>query len=573
MIGRWVLAAGMARLVSAQDPSSNETIWSSVIYTYHGDRTPLVWPVQNVLTSLGAQQLYAAGSFFRQRYLTEPQDGAKSGPAINDISTDALNNIEIFVMSTIDQYKGASALAFMQGLYPPTNVSLDNDSTFATSPSNESGPTAPLGGYQYPRLLTFSPEDPNSIAIEGQFNCLLYEKALTEFANSDEAMQAKSESQSFYDDIEVNILNDVFPGQNISFDYAYLVFDYLNYEKIHNEKINQKLTEADLARARDLANHQVRGFNGYSPDGEPDSRKSIQTIAGQTLAAQILVLLLNNMQSQGIGGKLNLLFGSFEPIVEFSVLTGLAMEKKELAEIPDPGSSMVFEMFSNTQGDNQEYPSSNDLQIRFLFRNGTASSSKLVPYPLFGDGDNLDLSFADFVENMQNLSISLTADWCNMCQNDGLFCAAYSNLGTGGDGNIAVNRITTNNAMKPVLAGVIGAIVTLAAASIILALFMLVGGVRFHRARAQRRSKLGGFKAGQKLASDQDVPDNEQKSGPGAIIPAKGDDRVNSWELRDQGNDKPAGIGTKADLSRRPSFDTEVEPYHSIEPTKIDERV
>lgn len=573
MIGLWVLLAGMARLLSAQDSSSNETIWSSVIYTYHGDRTPLVWPVQNVLTALGAQQLYSAGTFFRQRYLTEPQDEAKSGPAINDISTDALNNIEIFVMTTVDQYKGASALAFMQGLYPPTNVSLDNDTTFATTPSNESGATAPLNGYQYPRLWTFSPEDPNSIVIEGQVNCLLYEKAMNEFANSDEAMQATSESQAFYDDIELNILNDIFPGQNISFDYAYLVFDYLSYEKIHNEKIDQKLTDADLARARDLANHQVRGFNGYSPDGGPDSRKSIQTIAGQTLAAQIVGLLLNNLQSQGVGGKLNLLFGSFEPIVEFSVLTGLAVGKRELAEIPDPGSSMIFEMFSNTQGDNQEYPSSNDLRIRFLFRNGTASSSELVPYPLFGDGDTLDLSFADFMENMQNISISSTADWCNMCQNDGLFCAAYSNLVTGGDGNIAVNRITTNNAMKPVLAGVIGAIVTLAAASIILALFMLFGGVRFRRAKAQRRSKLGGFKAGQKLASDQDVPDKDKRSGPGPIIPAKGEDRVNSWELRDHGNDKPAGIGTKGELSRRPSFDTEVEPYHSIEPTKIDERV
>lgn len=571
MIGLWLLVAGMALSVSAQDPSSNETIWASVIYTYHGDRTPLVWPVQNMLTSLGAQQLFSAGSFFRRRYLTKTQ-GGKNGSAINDISTDALDNIEIFAMSTIDQYSAASGLAFIQGLYPPTNVSSDDDSAFATAPSNGSEPTAPLDGYQYPRLLTFSPDDPNSITIEGQSNCPLYIEAMTEFANSDEATQAKTESQAFYDGIESNILNDAFPGQNISFDYAYLVFDYLNYEKIHDEKISQKLTEADLAQARDLANRQVRGWNGYSSDGGSASKISIQTIAGQTLAAQIVGLLLNNLQSKGIAGKLNLLFGSFEPIVEFSVLTGLAMEKRELSEIPDPGSSMVFEMFSKTHDENED-PSSADLYVRFFFRNGTGSSSQLVAYPLFGTSDTLNLSFGEFMENMQNLSISSTADWCSMCQSDGSFCAAYSNLEAGGDGTIAVNRITTNRGMKPVLAGVIGAIVTLAAASIILALFMLFGGVRFHRARAQRRSKLGGFKAGQKLASDQDVPDSDQKSGPGTIIPAKVDDRVNSWELRDYGDDKPNGIGTKPDLSRRQSFDTEVEPYHSIEPTKIDERV
>ena len=563
MIGLWLLVVGMALSVSAQDPSSNETIWASVIYTYYGDRTPLLWPVPNMLTSLGAQQLFSAGSFFRQRYLTKTH-GGMIGPAINKISTDTLDNLEVFAKSTVDQFTAASGLAFIQGLYPPTNVSSDDNLAFATSPSNGSEPTAPLDGYQYPLLLTFSPNDPNSIWIEGQSDCLLYIEAMTEFAHSDEAAQAKTESQAFYDGMESNFPKDVFPGLNISFDYAYLVFDYLNYEKIHDEKTSQKLTEADLAQARDLANHQVRSQNGYSPDGGPASRISIQTIAGQTLAAQIAGLLLNSQQNQGIGGKLNLLFGSFQPIVEFSVLTGLAMEKRELSEIPEPGSSMVFEMFSKTHDENQEYPSSTDLFIRFFFRNGTGSSSQLVPYPLFGASDTLNLSVDDFMENMQNISISSPADWCSMCQNDGMFCAAYSNLEAGGDGTIAVNRIATNRGMKPVLAGVIGAIVTLAAASIILALFMLFGGVRFHRARAQRRSTLGGFKAGQKLASDQDVPDNEPKGGPGTIIPAKGDDRVNSWELRNHGDDKPDGIGTKPDLSRRQSFDTEVEPYHSI---------
>lgn len=573
MIGLWLVVAGMALLVSAQDSPRNETIWASVIYTYHGDRTPLLWTAPSVLTPLGARQLYSAGSFFRQRYLRATPDGAESGPVINNISTDALDNVQISVISTIEQYTGASAIAFMQGLYPPTNVSLDGISTLATPSTNGSGATTPLDGYQYPQLYTLSPEDPKSIMIDGQFYCPLYREAMNEFAGSEEAMQATSESQEFYDGIEAHILNDVFPGQNISFSDAYLIFDYLNYEKLHDEKINQELTEADLARARDLANHQIRAFNGYSPSGDSASRKSIQTIAGQTLAAEIVDLFLTNRQTKGIAKKLNLLFGSFEPIVEFSVLTGLAVETKELAEIPDPGSSMVLEMFSKTNGDGEAYPNAKDLYVRFLFRNGTGSTSSLITYPLFGGSDALNLSIGDFMRNMQNLSTSSLADWCSMCQNDGLFCAASSNLATGGDGNIAVNRITTSGTMKPAVAGVIGAIVTLGAASVVLAFLMLFGGVRFHRAKAQRRSKLGGFKAGQKLASDQDVPDNDQKSGPGAIISTKGDDRVNSWELRDQGNDKPDGIGAKSDLSRRQSFETEVEPYHSLEPTKVDERV
>ena len=576
MISLWLLVAAMALLVSAQDPSRNETVWASVIYTYHGDRTPLIWPIRTTLvslTSLGARQLYSAGSFFRQRYLRrETEDGTETGPAINNISTDAIDNMQIFVKSTIEQYTGASAIAFMQGLYPPTNVSLDGASTL---PTDESGANAPfpLEGYQYPQLETFSRQDPNSIMIDGQSNCPLYFDATAEFASSDEAIRTKSASQEFYNGIQSDIFNDILPGFNVSFNNAYLIFDYLNYQKIHDETIKQKLTDADLSRARDLANQQIRAFNGYSSVAEPGSRKSIQTIGGQTLAAQIVQLLRTNVHTQGVEGKLSLLFGSFEPIVEFSVLTGLAMEKQELSEIPDPGSSMVFEMFSNKHSDGEEYPNSKDLYVRFLFRKGTSSSSQLVTYPLFGDSDALTLSLSDFVGNMQNLSISSPADWCNMCQNDGLFCAAYSNLGAGGGGNFVVNRVTTKRGLKPVLAGVIGAIITLAAASIIFALLMLFGGMRFHRAKAQRRSKLGGFKAGQKLASDQDVPDDDKRSGPGAIISTKGDDRVNSWELRDQGNDKPDEIWTKPDISRRPSFETEHEPYHSIEPTKIDERV
>lgn len=573
MLGLWLVVAGLALLVSAQDPSRNETIWASVIYTYHGDRTPLVWPVQNVLTSLGARQLYSAGSFFRRRYLKGTHDGAESGPAVNNISTDALDNIEIFIMSTAEQYTVASAIAFMQGLYPPTNISLDGTSNFVSPPTNESTANAPFEGYQYPQLYTASPQDPNSIMIDGQTNCPLYNVAMLQFVSSEAAMDTKSKSQEFYDAIQSDILNEVFSGQKLSFDYAYLIFDYLNYENIHDEKINQNLTEVDLARARDLANQQVRAFNGYSPSGGPVSRKSIQTIAGQSLATEIVELLLANLQSRGVGGKLNLLFGSFEPIIEFSVLTGLVEENKELSAIPDPGSSMVLEMFSNTQHGGGDYPSANDLYVRFLFRNGTGSSSQLVTYPLFAGGDALNLSFSDFLSNMQNLSIPSTADWCRMCQNDLLFCAAYSNFGVGGDGDLPVNRLTTNGAIKPVLAGVIGAVVTLGAASIILALLMLVGGVRFHRARAKRRSKLGGFKAGKKLASDQDVPDNDKQSGVGAIVATKGDDRVNSWELRDQGNDKADELWTKPDLSRRQSYETELEPDHSLEPTKVDERV
>lgn len=568
------MVASLAPLISAQDPSNNETIWASVIYTFYGDRTPLVWPLQNVLTSLGAKQLYSAGSFFRQRYLTGGQDEGNSGLAIDKISTDIIDSSEIFIMSTAEQFVGGSTIAFMQGLYPPTNTSTGVAPRLISSPVNESAIQGPLGNYQYPQLFMASSQDPNQILINGHVYCPLYYDARSEFDSSEEAMQIKSRTQEFYDGFQLDIFNETFPGQNISFGHAYLVFDYLNYGYVHDENVDQKLSVVDLARVRDLADQQVRAWNGYSTGGEPISGTPIQTIAGQTLAAKIVQQLVTNLQSQGGTAKLNLLFGSFEPLVSFSALTGVAKANTALSGLPNPGSSMVVEMYSNTSDNGGSYPDPKDLYVRFLFRNGTDSSSRLVSYPLFGEDNNHNLSLNDFLRNTQNLSIATIADWCSVCQSDRLFCAAFSSNGFDGNSDLPLRRAAVSGAMKPVVAGIIGAIVALAVASIIFALFILVGGFRLNRSRGKQNSELGGFKAGEKRVSDQDVPDNQ--SGVGAMVVSKNDDRVHSWELQEQGqsNDKRDGGLNKPDLSRRPSYETEeVGPYHSIEPTKVDERI
>ena len=561
MLGLGLVLASLALLTLGQDSSRNETIWSSIIYTYHGDRTPLVWQPPHVLTPLGAQQLYSAGSFFRQRYLEGVDDGAISIPTINNISTDVLENKEIFVMSTVEQYVGASALAFMQGLYPPTNTSLGGTSALISPPDNKTMTTNPLKGYQYPRLYTASAQDFNSIKIDGHAYCPLYYDAMAEFASSEEALKIKSESQDFYNGIQSNFFDGAFPGLEINFDYAYFIFDYLNYGYIHGQNTTEKLTEADLARARNLASQQVRAFNGYPSRGGPSSGKSIQTIAGQSLVTEIVRLFFTNLQSQGVRGKLNLLFGSFEPIIAFFVLT-------------DPGSSLVLEMFSNNRNNDRDYPGVNDLYVRLLFRNGTGLSSSLITYPLFGGGDTLSLSFSDFSRKVHNVSIDIPEDWCSMCQSNLIFCAASSTLGAGENDDSSLNYSATNGAMKPAVAGVVGAVVALAVASIVFALFMLVGGVRLHRAKAKQRSELGGFKAGKKRPSDQDVPDNKSEVGPFAV--SKEDDRVKSWELREQGktNDKADEMRTKPDIYRRESYETdEIGQYQSIKPTKADDRV
>ncbi len=50
------IVTGVGLAVCTLAPArSNEIIWSSGVYNYHGVRTSLILPVQNGLTPLGAQ--------------------------------------------------------------------------------------------------------------------------------------------------------------------------------------------------------------------------------------------------------------------------------------------------------------------------------------------------------------------------------------------------------------------------------------------------------------------------------------------------------------------------------------
>jgi hypothetical protein len=94
--------------------------WSSIVYAYHGEKTPDM-PNSTIpnLTPLGAQQLYSAGSVIRDRYLRSNDTQLTLGLPINGLSTSAIVNSQMQILSTSDEYVVASAQAFMQGLYPP----------------------------------------------------------------------------------------------------------------------------------------------------------------------------------------------------------------------------------------------------------------------------------------------------------------------------------------------------------------------------------------------------------------------------------------------------------------------
>jgi hypothetical protein len=155
-------------------------------------------------------------------------------------------------------------------------------------------------------------------------------------------------------------------------------------------------------------------------------------------------------------------------------------------------------------------------------------------------------------------------DWCTTCNSFSVFCPAF----TGTDGSLSPTTSLSpdHHRLSPAVAGVIGAVVTLVVAALLFAAVMVLGGVRLHRIERRGQSDLGGFKGGNKLASDQDL--TLPKGGAGATIihaenpaypaPVRGHERVGSWELRDQAKAEEAQgrmMNPAAIRPRRPSYE------------------
>ncbi|KAI9809757.1 MAG: hypothetical protein M1825_000190 [Sarcosagium campestre] len=563
------LAAGLLRAVSVNgqdDSGSTTTVHAAVIFTRHGDRTPLNLPGRAKLTQLGASQLFNSGSLFRGRYIeTSDAQGNDSAEAANGpisgIAPFVIDNSQINTLTVEDEYVVASAQAFLQGLYPPLNESnslgFPNDDPRLGNGSSVYGP---LGGYQYPQLQVPSVLDPYNIWVDGATNCPNYNFAGARYFSSDEFRRLQNETQDFYSGFQTNgILQDSFPQENIGFVDAFSIFDFVNYTYTHNETAQKTISNGSLARLQDLAYAHEYALNG---DFNTDP---IRTIAGSTLASQVLGLLSASIASEGASAKMSLLFGGHEAFLAFFSLAQLTDRRETFTGLPGFGSSMVFELFSisNSGSNSSDFPSEDDLRVRFLFRNGTEGGSSgsgnstgneddLTAYPLFARPINqLDMSWTEFKTGMTAIMTPTTGDWCDSCGSIAPFCAYYGTDDSvwinvqGGDGSGTGGGRRRSSGMSAQVAGVIGAAVTLAVLILAVAVAMLLFGVRFYRNSSRRKSDLGGFKGGEKLASDADLTSGIVAPGSAPDHP-RGHERVGSWELREGRRAEDSAFGSLA---------------------------
>jgi Histidine phosphatase superfamily (branch 2) len=568
------LLASMAFAITAARAQTvlKPEVLSSFIYTMYGDRTPFVLPQDPVLTPLGARQLYNAGSNFRARYITATTDTGDDGDAtIRNISPYQLVPGEITVLSTDDQYVTASAQAFVQGLYPPLSTSSNYTYITGQSPlANGTNVIAPLDGYQYANIQSPSGNDLNSIWAQGSHNCPAYGAATAEYYQSPGFAALQVSTDEFYDSLEPEFLSGVFSNASVGYFDAYYIWDYLNYEYIHNTTVAENLDATEVTRVKVLAADWVYAMNANVSLSGNNKGDHIGVIAGRTLAARILQAFYTTINTQGDSDKMTLLFGSFEPMIAFAALAELVSpQNAAFYNLPEPGSSFMFELFALRDNDIGTYPDLNEMYVRFLYQNGTEDFSTAVEYPLFGRSPSQTvMSLADFISGIERIMVYNVEDWCTTCSSYSIFCPAFTNTDS------SFNQNSGHRGLNPTVAGVIGAIVALVVFGLIIAAAMLLGGCRLQRVHKKRRSELGGFKGAEKLASDQDL--TIPKGSAGAVITepgptyVRGHERVGSWELRDQAKaeeaQRAAMAGNLHAKLRRPSFeedDLNVTPYNA----------
>lgn len=286
-------------------------------------------------------------------------------------------------------------------------------------------------------------------------------------------------------------------------------------------------------------------------------------MAGQTLAALVLgrfqqVIANHGNTSNGlVNGNtqpLTLLFGDYAPILSFLSIAEVDYQQhtQKWHSLPDPGSALVFELFTRGQA---KADTEDDMWVRFSYHNGTGDYDGTAPqaYSLFRNGPSrMDMPWGEFSANMQRVMMNRVVDWCEACISSEFFCRAVQ------DPTVNVELLSPASRrykVSPTVAGVIGAVVTLAVAGLLFAGGMLLGGIRFHRV-GRRQSALGGFKGSAKLASDADVslPKNGVVPAGAVVVGREGEgeerggaprrvphERVGSWELRQKEGESQRG--------------------------------
>ncbi|KAF3911783.1 hypothetical protein AA313_de0206852 [Arthrobotrys entomopaga] len=454
-------------------PVMGETILGLTVFSRHGDRTSKHYAGYS-LTNLGFQQVFQSGSFYRDTYLS-----ANSSKRILGISEDQYVTSQIWATAPDQKVLANTATAFLQGLYPPLD---ETDPQIATNTINNGTTyTNPLNGYQYVLLHVPGTDSPNTIWIKGDDGCPAVTAAEDSFPDSTQFIELEDSTKAFYQQFWPQ-LEDVYDLKQTELSYAkaYDIFDLINVAQIHNSSAAERVSAEQLFQLRTLADSHEFGAN-YN------NSQPARSIHAQTLAGAFLNQLNQTITSKG-QLKFSLFAGSYDTLLAFFGLTNLTMADPNFFGLPDYASTMALEIL--TDNDVTTFPTNvDDLKVRFLFRNGSDVGAPLTAFPLFGQKETT-LSWNDFVNQLSPKAITSVETWCNVCQSTEDFCAAYSaSSGTASTSN------HNGSGMSNAVAGVIGAVVTLAVVAIV-GLVLYLFGRRRRSPNTSSGASVGSFEKG-----------------------------------------------------------------------------
>jgi hypothetical protein len=251
----------------------------------------------------------------------------------------------------------------------------------------------------------------------------------------------------------------------------------IHVSQIHNSSIpsGDLLTPETVFQLQTLADAHEFGlaYNASEP---------IRSIAGSTLAAQILQQL-NTTIAKKSAVPFGMQFGTYAAFLSYFGLAQLPKASVNFTGIVDYASGMTFELVTNATVTNTSYPSTDEISVRFLFSNGTAAGNPLTAYPLFGQSETV-IPWSTFVDEMNKISIGTQASWCKACGLSTGVCDSTSTSSSPAATTSTAPAKSGSGGMSRAVAGVIGAVVTLAIVLGLEALILLVGGFRLAKKHA-----------------------------------------------------------------------------------------
>jgi hypothetical protein len=185
-----------------------ETVLGAYIFHRHGDRTPKSLAPTN-LTTLGYEQVWTSGQYFRSRYLT-------GDSKIRGLNEDTVKLSQLSVTAPVDNVLQNSAMGFLQGLYPPVGQTVQ---TLA----NGDDVQAPMDGYQLIPVNTVSIGAGSEDAgwLQDATSCYNAKLSSNSYFTSDEYNNLLSGTKDLYSSL-VPVVNGTLNEKDVTYKNAYI---------------------------------------------------------------------------------------------------------------------------------------------------------------------------------------------------------------------------------------------------------------------------------------------------------------------------------------------------------------